>query len=70
MHITVYTPQMLWFCDFKQNGTPFAWKSGSDPKTGTLSVWPGKKSTSLRVRDVPLFMHVAGYFEALLETLT
>ena len=34
---------MLWFCDLKQNGTPFGWKSGSDPKTGTFVSLAGKE---------------------------
>jgi len=39
---------MLWFCDLKQNGTPFGWKSGSDPKTGTFVSLAGKEDPSVR----------------------
>ena len=37
---------ILWFCDLKQNGTPFGWKSGSDPKTGTFVSLAGKEDSS------------------------
>ena len=39
---------MLWFCDLKQNGTPFGWKSGSDPKTGTFVSLAGKEDPFVR----------------------
>ncbi len=46
-HITVYTPQILCFCDLKQNGTPFGWKFGN-PKTWTFVSLARKEDHSVR----------------------